>query len=65
MLPDGWNHSAGPNGASLRAEVEGAIPMGRVGTADEVARAVLFFACDDSTYCTGASLAVDGGYTMV
>ena len=35
--------------------------MKRLGTPDDIARAVLFFASDDSRYCTGAELAVDGG----
>jgi NAD(P)-dependent dehydrogenase (short-subunit alcohol dehydrogenase family) len=35
--------------------------MGRVGTAEELARAALFLACDDSSYMTGAPLIVDGG----
>lgn len=39
------------------------IPMRRRGTADEVARAVAFFLSDLSTYVTGQTLAVDGGYT--
>jgi NAD(P)-dependent dehydrogenase (short-subunit alcohol dehydrogenase family) len=38
-------------------------PMGRIGTAEEVARSVLFLACDDSSYMTGAVLIVDGGGT--
>ena len=38
-------------------------PMKRFGTADEVARAVLFFAGEDASYVTGAELAVDGGLT--
>lgn len=36
-------------------------PLRRFGTADEVARAALFFASDDSAFITGAELAVDGG----
>ena len=38
-------------------------PMGRIGTPDEIARAVLFLASDDSSFITGAALAVDGGGT--
>lgn len=40
-------------------------PMKRFGNADEVAKAVLYFASDDSTYVTGAEITVDGGLTQL
>ena len=40
------------------------IPMGRLGAAEEVAKAVAFLAGDDAAYVTGQVLAVDGGMSM-
>ena len=40
-------------------------PLGRFGTPDEVAKAVVFLASDDSSYITGTELFVDGGFAQV
>lgn len=37
-------------------------PIPRMGRPREIANAALFFACDESSYCTGSSLVVDGGH---
>jgi len=41
-----------------------AVPLGRLGTPDDIAHAVSFFASEDSTYITGQALFVDGGLTQ-
>ena len=38
-------------------------PLGRFGTTEEVAKLVLFFASDESSFITGQDLAIDGGFT--
>jgi meso-butanediol dehydrogenase/(S,S)-butanediol dehydrogenase/diacetyl reductase len=48
-----------------RQNTEKLIPMGRVGTAAELANAVLFLASDEASYVTGATLPVDGGRACV
>ena len=45
-------------------EVESHIPMGRVGTAEEMAAITAFLADDDAAYITGQTLFVDGGLTL-
>lgn len=46
-----------------KAELGGDHPLGRIGRPEEVANAVLFLACDESSFITGEELAVDGGLT--
>ena len=41
------------------------VPLGRFGTPDEIAKAVVFLAADDSSYITGTELFVDGGFAQV
>ena len=45
--------------------IHSTIPLGRFGTPDEIAKAVVFLASDDSSYITGAELFVDGGFAQV
>lgn len=52
-----------PDPQAYVRQVEASTPMGRMGTVEEVARAVLFLASDESSYVTGSALMVDGGYT--
>jgi len=49
--------------AAARAQACAGIPQGRTATPREVADAILFLASDEASHVTGASLAVDGGYT--
>jgi glucose 1-dehydrogenase len=47
-----------------RAMVESHIPMGRAGTAEEMAAVTLFLCSDEAAYITGQTLFVDGGLTL-
>ena len=48
-----------------RQEIIDAIPVGRIGTPDDIARAVSFLAADDAGYITGSEISVNGGiYTF-
>jgi len=49
----------------FKTGIVSAVPMGRMGNPDEVAKAVLFLASDDSSYVTGIELFVDGGMAQI
>jgi NAD(P)-dependent dehydrogenase (short-subunit alcohol dehydrogenase family) len=49
---------------AVRTARAGKVPLGRLGTADDVARAVLFLASEEAAYITGQNLVVDGGVAM-
>jgi NAD(P)-dependent dehydrogenase (short-subunit alcohol dehydrogenase family) len=54
-----------PDPASFEKAAAATIPMGRFAEPLEVAYAILYLATDESTYITGISLPVDGGYTAM
>jgi len=51
--------------AKFKANIAASIPLGRIGSPDEVASAVLFLASDDSSFITGIELFVDGGMAQI
>jgi NAD(P)-dependent dehydrogenase (short-subunit alcohol dehydrogenase family) len=55
----------GQQPADAIARILSTIPMGRMGEADEVAKAALFLASDDSSFVTGIELFVDGGRAQI
>jgi len=52
-------------GAVGQARLLDSIALGRLGTPEEIARAVLFFVSDDAAYVTGQTISVDGGHWML
>jgi NAD(P)-dependent dehydrogenase (short-subunit alcohol dehydrogenase family) len=53
-------HNAMPDPEALRRRLE-RVPLGRMGTVEEIVNAVLFLASDDASYITGSELVIDGG----
>ena len=57
--------ASGEAGRERLQTLSTSVPLGRLGTPDEVAGAVVFLASDDSSYITGTELFVDGGFAQV
>lgn len=57
-------HSTGIAASDFRAQVEKTTPLGRIAKPDDIAKAALFFATDDSGWVTGQTLLVTGGLRM-
>ena len=49
----------------VRSYMKSIVPLGRIGDADEIAKAALFLASDDSSYVAGVELFVDGGLAAI
>jgi NAD(P)-dependent dehydrogenase (short-subunit alcohol dehydrogenase family) len=61
----GLNSLLGPSAEETRKLLSNDVPLGRFGTPDEVAKAVVLLVSDDSSYVAGTELFVDGGYAQV
>jgi len=62
MIETDGLHSSGVAKSDMRKQIESQTPLGRIGQPDDIAKAALFFASDDSSWITGETLTVSGGY---
>lgn len=66
-IEPGWIDTPGERGHNSESEIKErglTLPMRRLGSADEIARAVAFLCSNDASYITGATLRVDGGFAL-
>jgi NAD(P)-dependent dehydrogenase (short-subunit alcohol dehydrogenase family) len=54
-----------PSGAEASKMISTSVPLGRLGTPDDIAKAVVFLASEDSSFITGIELFVDGGFAQI
>lgn len=62
MVQTEGTHSAGIMKSDLRKDMEAKTPLGRIGLPKDIAQAAVFFASDDSSWITGETLVIAGGY---
>ncbi|AMK77524.1 MULTISPECIES: SDR family NAD(P)-dependent oxidoreductase [Methylomonas] len=69
MVEQAWKEwtavGYGKDEAETRRNILAMHPIGRLGEPDDVAKAILYLASDDSSFVTGAELVVDGGFTAI
>jgi NAD(P)-dependent dehydrogenase (short-subunit alcohol dehydrogenase family) len=63
LVPGFFPQKRGPERQDYMDQVRQRIPMGRIGTPDELAGAVIFLLSDASAYMTGQQIIIDGGYS--
>jgi len=63
QLPD-YARKRGLEPEQVKAYLEGKVPLGRLGTPEEIARVVAFLASDEASYITGQAINVTGGAIM-
>jgi NAD(P)-dependent dehydrogenase (short-subunit alcohol dehydrogenase family) len=59
------NRVGGEQNSQFKQGLIAAVPMGRLGSSDEIAKAAVFLASDDSSFVTGIELFVDGGMAQI
>lgn len=68
VVTPGYKNALGLDDEQIRAmesDAAAAAPLGRAGTPDDIAKAVVFLASDESSYITGIELFVDGGVSQI
>lgn len=61
--PGGVQTEMGAPGGQVPPDYR-AVPLGRIGQPEDIATVAAFLASDDSRYCSGAEIVVDGGWTV-